>query len=312
MADLGSIAALKAAWDAIVNNTVPDESIEPDDHNALIDDLLDTITGLDKVLRANAETGGYNLTVTAGDLVRLADSGFFGDIDTATLTADRTYTFQDASGVVAFLSDIPAGYTHPNHTGEVTSTGDGATALDSSAITNKGNVTAASGDLILIADISDSNTLRRVTAQSIADLGGVTDGDKGDITVSGSGATWTIDNDTIDTARIQNDAITYDKIQNVTDERLLGNFSGSVGSVQEIGLSDDLQVLLGVLGLNTNPLYISDITTVNLLDDVANWDVNGNYTGTAITGTFQGQKHYNSTYYFTAVHDNIWIRIARA
>jgi len=59
------------------------------------------------------------------------------------------------------------------------------------------------------------------------------------------------------------------------------------------------------------PLYISDITTVNLIDDVANWDLNGNYTGTAITGTFQGQHHVNSTYWFTCTHDNIWIRMAR-
>ena len=107
MADLGTIAALKAAIDALLNNGVPDQSIEPDEHNALLDDLLDTITGLDKVLRANAETGGYNLTVTAGDLTKLADSGFTGDIDTATLTTNRTYTFQDASGVVAFLTDLP-------------------------------------------------------------------------------------------------------------------------------------------------------------------------------------------------------------
>jgi hypothetical protein len=114
MADLGSIAAIKAAWDAVVNNTVPDESIEPDDHNQLIDDLLDTTAGLDKVLRHNAETGGYDLTVTAGDLIRLADSGFFADIDTATLTADRTITFQDASGTVAFLSDIVGGVTELN------------------------------------------------------------------------------------------------------------------------------------------------------------------------------------------------------
>ena len=68
----------------------------------------------------------------------------------------------------------------------------------------------------------------------------------------------------------------------------------------------------GVLSLNTLPLYISDITTVNLLDDTGNWDINGNYTGTAITGTFQGQKHYNSTYFFECVHDNVWIRIARS
>lgn len=53
--------------------------------------------------------------------------------------------------------------------------------------------------------------------------GGVSDGDKGDITVSGS--TWTIDND----------AVTYAKLQNVSaTDRILGRSSAGAGDVQEI------------------------------------------------------------------------------
>jgi hypothetical protein len=59
---------------------------------------------------------------------------------------------------------------------------------------------------------------------------GLTDGDKGDITVSASGATWTIDNQ----------AVTYAKIQNVTDSRLLGRADGTTGTMQEITLGSNL------------------------------------------------------------------------
>lgn len=57
---------------------------------------------------------------------------------------------------------------------------------------------------------------------------GVTDGDKGDVTVSGSGTTWTIDNQ----------AISYAKLQNVSAQyRLLGRNSASAGSPEEVSLS---------------------------------------------------------------------------
>ena len=78
-----------------------------------------------------------------------------------------------------------------------------------------------------------------------------------------------------------------------------------------LDVSEDFTITSGsTLELVTNQLYIDNITTVNLLDNEVNW-AGGNYTGSTISGTTQGQKHYNSSYLFDAVHDNVWIRVPR-
>lgn len=64
--------------------------------------------------------------------------------------------------------------------------------------------------------------------------GGISDGDKGDITVSSTGAVWTVDND----------AITYAKMQNVSAaSKLLGRGSAAgAGDVQELTLGTNLSM----------------------------------------------------------------------
>jgi hypothetical protein len=59
----------------------------------------------------------------------------------------------------------------------------------------------------------------------------ISDGDYGDITVSGAGTVWTIDND----------VVTFAKMQNIATDKLLGRDTAGSGDVQEIGLDDTLE-----------------------------------------------------------------------
>jgi hypothetical protein len=73
-----------------------------------------------------------------------------------------------------------------------------------------------------------------VHGQSSPGGGGVTDGDKGDVTVSGSGATWTIDAG----------AVTYAKMQDVSaTSRILGRKTAAAGDVEECTLSEILDFI---------------------------------------------------------------------
>lgn len=99
----------------------------------------------------------------------------------------------------------------------------------------------------------------------------VTDGDKGDITVSSTGTVWTIDNS----------AVTYAKIQNVSaSPRLLGRISSGAGNVEELTgaqattfLSVRQQLTANITRyIRTNPQEVT-ITAAN--PGVVSWSSHG-------------------------------------
>lgn len=128
--------------------------------------------------------------------------------------------------------------------GDVTVSGTGtAINIDNDAVTyaKMQNVSAASK--LLGRGDSGSGDVQEITLGSgltmtgttLSSSGGsgVSDGDKGDITVSGSGATWTIDND----------VVTYAKMQNVSSASvLLGRGDSGSGDPQQITLGNGLSM----------------------------------------------------------------------
>lgn len=95
-----------------------------------------------------------------------------------------------------------------------------------------------------------------------------------------------------------------------TTSNLYGNiftsFSGSTNRVVEAGATGALTATKDLIDS-----FLSAGTAATLLSTTSNWNASKVYTGTTITGTYQGQQYYDSNYYFVCVDDNDWIRMAR-
>ena len=142
----------------------------------------------------------------------------------------------------------------------------------------------ATGELAVRTDTAKLFTKK--DDNSVAEIGGISDGDKGDITVSSSGTAFTIDDN----------AVTYAKMQDVSaTNRILGRDSSGGGIIEEItpaNLRTMLNVADGATNVtNTNQLtngagFITATLTNEQVQDIVGGMLTCN-TETGITVTYQ-------------------------
>ena len=165
---------------------------------------------------ANPHAGVYTPAAHAGaggaahaDAVASGASGFMSGADKAKL-----------NGIAAAAEvNVNADWTATSGDGEILNKPPlgTAAALDVGTSANR------------VVQLDGSARLPAVDGSQLTNLptGGVTDGDKGDITVSASGATWTIDNG----------AITLAKQANLATQRVIARNTAGAGVPEEVSLS---------------------------------------------------------------------------
>lgn len=101
--------------------------------------------------------------------------------------------------------------------------------------------------------------------------------------------------------------VTVTGTSNLNGDIVSTNLSGSTDRLVQVSSGGTFSASQDIIQAYIDPLG----SVATLLGTTSNWDINGVYIGSTITGTYQGQKHYNSNYFFEAVDDNLWIRLIR-
>ncbi len=144
------------------------------------------------------------------------------------------------------LEGNASNYTHPDHTGDVTSNADGATTIADDKVEEKHiNAGGTVGpDKVLVYDSNEATNWK--WADQSGSGAGITDGDKGDITVSNSGGTWSIDDSVVNTQHLANNSVTNQKIiQNAVGNHQMADDAIGIAELSATGTADATTYLRG-------------------------------------------------------------------
>ena len=203
-------------------------------------------------LASHFNTNGKNITAGVGSTV------YFEDADGFILPNSATYSAgaQGEIGIDLTVTDWSHGILKYNSGEEL-----GVVAMPIAQFTSP-----TDGYVVAYNATNDEFEL---VAQSGG--GGVSDGDKGDIVVSGSGATWTIDTGAVSAAKIEDDAVTFSKLQNLSQDRILGRVTAGTGNAEQL-TATQVRTLINV----ENGADVTDAANVTAAGAVMDGDFSSN------------------------------------
>ena len=190
---------------------------------------LDAVAGLavteGNIIVANGSTFVAESGATARTSLGVDLAGTDNSTNVTLVTSSHDYLSISTQAITLGAIDLAADVTG---TLPVAKGGTGQTSLGSLDAAALGSGSASDGH-VLTADGSGGAAFEAVA------VGGISDGDKGDIVISSSGSVFTIDAD----------AVTYSKIQNVSaTDKILGRSSAGAGVVEEISCTSAGRALL--------------------------------------------------------------------
>jgi hypothetical protein len=279
-----------------------------------------TVTGSSAYANSDVDTHLNTSTASSGEVLSWNGSDYDWVAQSGGSSDVVSDTTPQLGGNLDLNSKNITGTGNVNITGVITATSFSGTvpssslsgalpALDGSALTG---ITAAGSGVVVQEEGSNVGTAATINfvgsdvtatfsggvATVTVSSSGISDGDKGDITVSSSGATWTIDNDTITNAKMADDAIGLAELS-ATGTPSASNYLRGDNTWATITtgitdvVSDTTPQLGGNLDLNSNNITgtgnvnVTGIVTASLSNS---WTLTGNgsayfFSGAGFDGT---------------------------